>query len=436
MLASMQQITTLTAVFLTTILPTVASESNLAWPYRNGPGMDGHVPPEHAKGLPVEFDESVGTNLKWKVPLEGLGHSTAVIGQGRVWLTAATEDGTRQFIYGLDAATGEILHHKLLSENANPEPLNNNVNTYASPSCVLEDGAVYVHFGSYLTARLDAETAEVIWERRDIKGRHFRGPGSSPVIFNDLIILTFDCIDAQFLIALNKQTGETVWKTERSTDYGDLDENGQPKREGDLRKAYSTPGLVDVAGRTQVVSMGSRAGFGYDALTGEEVWGIRHDDFNAAAPPVFYNGMAIVNTGSRGANLIAVRLDETTRGDVTETHIKWNREKGQSRLAAPLLVDGHIFMITDTGVANCLNADTGEEIWKARLGGTHVASPITANGKIYFFSEEGEVTVIRASDTFEVVAKNRLNEGTRASLAAAHGRLYLRTFHHIYCIGQ
>ena len=424
------------AMLIVAIVPAWSADATISWPFRSGPTLNGHVSTADAAGLPTEFNEASGKNVKWKIKLEEFGHSTAIIGGGKVWLTAATNDGTKQYVYCLDAETGKVLHHKLLFENAEPEPLNNTINTYASPSCALEDDAVYVHFGSYGTAKLNPETAEVIWKRRDIKCRHYRGPGSSPIIFQDLLILTFDGVDAQFLTALNKTTGKTVWRTERSTDYGDLDEDGKPKREGDLRKGYSTPALVKVDGRTQVVSVGSRAGFGYDALTGKEIWGFRHDDFNAAAPPVFYKNFAIVNTGSSQANLKAIRLDETTTGDITDTHIEWDREKGNSRLAAPLLIGNRVFMITDKGVANCVDADTSEEIWKDRVGGTHVASPVTANGLIYFCSEEGDTTIIKASDKFEIVSKNTLAEGMRASPAVANGRLYLRTFGHLYCIGQ
>lgn len=412
------------------------ADNRISWPVRSGPTLNGHVAEADANGLPTSFDEKAGENIKWKISLDGFGHSTPIIGNGRIWLTSATEDGKKQFVYSIDSETGNVIHHKLLHENDDPEILNNKINTYASPSCVLENDAVYTHFGTYGTARLNPETAEVVWERRDIQCRHFRGPGSSPIVFEDVLILTFDGIDAQFLMGLDKHTGKTIWRTDRSTDYGDLDESGQPKREGDLRKAYSTPALVEVNGRTHVVSVGSRAGFAYDALTGKEIWGIRHDDFNAASPPSFFKNLAILNTGSRGANLMAVELNETTTGDVTESHVKWNRPKGNSRLASPLLIGERIYMITDTGVANCVDANTGEEVWKGRVGGTHVASPLTANGNIYFFSEEGELTVIKASDSFEVVAKSTLAEGGRASLSAGMGRLYIRTFSHLYCIGQ
>lgn len=401
-----------------------------------GPTLNSLVSEEDSQGLPTEWSEEPGTNIAWKLDLEGFGHSAAVIGYGRIWLTAATKDGKQQFIYGIDQKTGEVLHHKLLYENPEPEPLMNAVNTYASPSCALEEDAVYVHFGTYGTAKLDPKTAEIIWNRKDIKCRHFRGPGSSPIIWKDHLILSFDGIDAQFVMALNKHTGETVWRTDRTTDYGDLDENGKPKLDGDLRKAYSTPAYVDVNGQTHLISIGSRAAFAYDALTGEELWMIRHDDFNASSPPLFFENYAILNTGSRGSNLLSIRLDDSTRGDVSESHVVWNRDKGNSDLSAPILVGNRIFSVLNNGVVNCVDVKTGEEIWKDRIEGTFTASPISANGLVYFCNEEGDTYVIKAADSFELLAKNHLAEGMRASPSAADGRIFLRTFTHLYAIGQ
>ena len=419
-----------------TCLPRSTADDNLPWPYRNGPTQDSFVDGDNAKGLPTEFDVSTGKHVRWRTPLEHLGNSTPVIGGGRVWFTSATEDGKKQWVYCVDAASGNVIHYKLLFENESPESLNNDINTYASPSCVLENDAVYVHFGEYGTARLNPKNAEVEWQRRDLKCRHYRGPGSSPVIFEDLLILTFDGVSQQYLTALNKHTGESIWRTDRTTDYGDLDENGEPKREGDLRKAYGTPGLLQVGDRTQVVSIGSRAAFGYDALTGKELWTIRHSNFNAATPPAFFENLVIINTGDRKAHMLAVEVDESTTGDVTDTKIRWDREKGNSRLATPLLIDGRVYMVTDTGVAICLDAKTGNELWKGRIGGDHVASPIYANGLIYCFSVEGDMIVIRPGDKFELISKSRLPSGMRASPAVANGKLYVRTFEHLYCIGE
>lgn len=412
-----------------------AADGRLSWPAKTGPTFDGNAAEHDARNLPVKWDEATGENIAWKVPLRGQGHSTPVIGNGRIWFTAATEDGTHQFVYCIDQQTGDILHHKLLFSNENPEPLGNDLNTYASPSCVLEPDAVYVHFGSYGTARLDTRTADVVWQRRDIQCRHFRGPGSSPVIFENLLILTFDGIDQQFLMALDKQTGETVWRTDRTTDFHDLQPDGKPIRDGDFRKAFGTPGLIEVAGRTQVVSIGSRAAFGYDARTGKEIWTIRHEDYNAAVRPLFFNGWTILNTGSRTSDLIALRLDETTKGDVTDSHVVWMRSTGNPRIPYPVLFDEKLFMVTDNGVATCLDAKTGAELWKQRLGGNFVASPVIANGNVYFCNDRGVATVVKAGAKYELVSRNRLADEVRASPAVASGSLYFRGASALYKIG-
>ena len=431
--AALTRLVGLAACILILAPATHASEA-FPWPTKTGPHRNGNADPEHAKGVPVSWDEETGENIAWRIAIEGTGHSTPVIGEGRIWLTSATEDGTRQFVYCIDVQSGSVIHHKLLFENANPEPLGNVINTYASPTCVLDGDAVYVHFGTYGTARLDAETADVVWQRRDINVRHFRGPGSSPVVVDGLVILSFDGIDKQFLTALDAETGDTVWTTPRTTDFKDLDETGQPTREGDLRKAYSTPAIMEVAGRKQVVSVGSRAAFGYDLLTGKELWTIEHDDYNAGTRPLPYGETVIINTGSRNANLLRLRMDSSTRGNVTKSHELWNRPTGNSELPFPVLHGDRIYFVTDNGVATCIDALAGEEIWKKRIGGDYTASPIVANGLVYFFDDQGKATIVRATDEYEVVAVNRLNEGMRSSPAIAYGALYLRSFDHLYKI--
>lgn len=411
------------------------ASADLSWPRRNGPFQNGCAAERDGRGVPVEWDEASGKYIAWKVDLEGLGHSTPVIGNGRLWFTAATPDGKKQYVYALDARTGRVVHHKLVFENAAPESLWNKVNTYASPSCVLEDDAVYVHFGSYGTARLDPQTAEFVWQRRDLPCRHFRGPGSSPVVWRDLIILTFDGIDQQYVTALDKHTGKTVWRTDRSTDFHDLGPDGKPKAEGDIRKGYGTPTTMEVAGRTQLISVGSRAAFGYDAATGREIWTITHGDFNAAAPPLIYKNLAIIDTGSGGENLMAVRVDDSTRGNVDATHVVWNRKKGNARLSAPVLEGDHVWMLTDNGVIFAVDAKTGEQLAGVRLGGTFVSSPVIVGNHLYACDQEGTTTVVRTSLPPRVVAKNRLQEGMRASPAVAAGAIYLRTYHSLYKIG-
>jgi len=405
------------------------------WPNRFGPSSDSLVPATDATEIPTTWNETTSNNVLWKKELEGHGHATPLIRNGRVWLTSATVDGKRQYLDCFNVETGQQLHHRLVFENPNPEPLGNDTNNYAAPTGVLTDDSIFVHFGSYGTARIDLSTLETVWERRDIECRHFRGPGSSPVLHNGRLVLTFDGIDVQFVTALDAETGETVWRTDRTTDYGDLNEDGKPIRDGDLRKAYSTPGIANVGGRTQVISCGANAAFAYDFRTGREIWTIRHHGRNAAAPPAFFEGLAILNTGATNASLVGIKLNESTQGDVTESHIAWNRDKANSRMAAPVLYNGRVFMVTHAGVGVCVDAASGKELRKIRLGGTFISTPIIANGLLYAANDDATVFVMRADESMEIIAKNKLTEGMRASLAAAGGRLYLRTSKHLYCIG-
>ncbi|MEP4680264.1 MAG: PQQ-binding-like beta-propeller repeat protein, partial [Rhodopirellula bahusiensis] len=205
------------AVFLAS-LTNAAPRGFAQWPDRHGPNLNGVVADADAEQLPIHWTDT--KNVAWKAPLHDEGHSTPVISDGKVWLTTATKDGKQQFVIAIDEQTGEILHDKLLFENEEVEELGGarGFNNYAAPSCVLGPGAVYVHFGTYGTAKLDAKTAEVIWQRRDLPCQHFRGPGSSPVLYDDKLVLTFDGVDQQYTTALDAETGKTLWRTDRSTD--------------------------------------------------------------------------------------------------------------------------------------------------------------------------------------------------------------------------
>jgi len=409
------------------------------WPDRHGPTLDGHVPLEHAKDLPLSWTET--ENRAWSTPLHDEGHSSPVIADSKVWLTAASEDGRKQYVIAIDANDGTVLHDQLLFENEEVESLGGAVgfNNYAAPTCVLGDGSVFVHFGSYGTARLDAETATVLWQRRDLECRHYRGPGSSPVLVEGRLILTFDGVDQQYTVALDADTGETLWRTDRSTDYGDLDESGKPKREGDLRKAYGTPGIAEVNGRKQILSVGSRAMQSYDLETGKELWTVRHGEYNAAIRPLWLpeQKLVILNTGSRGSRLIAVRLDETTTGDVTDTHVVWSRDKGNPRFAKAVYHDGSLFQCTDNGVLACIDVATGDEIWRGRIRGNYRSSPILAGERLYFFSEEGRCSVLKAGDEFEEIAVSEIDEmGTTACPAVSEGAIFVRGKSHLFKIAK
>lgn len=403
------------------------------WPEFRGPTGDGHVsaaPGAAAPDLPLKWSET--ENVKWRTEIPHRGWSTPVVMDGQVWLTTATEEGSDFFAICVDAETGKIRLNEKLFHADRPEPLGNAVNGYASPSPAIEPGRVYVHFGSYGTACLDTGTGKVLWDRRDLPCRHYRGPGSSPVLFEDLLILTMDGVDAQYVVALDKKTGRTVWKTDRTAEWNDLDADGKPYREGDMRKAFSTPLIVDVDGKPMMISTGAKAAYGYDPRTGKEIWKVHHAAYSCAARPLFTQGLAIIAIGFPKPEMWAVRVDGT--GDVTDTRVAWKLERNVPRTPSSILAGDLLYMPSDDGMVTCLEAETGKEVWRERLGGNFIASPIFAAGRLHFFNQQGKATVLKAGRTFEVLGTNTLEAGFMASPAVSGNALFLRTKTRLYRI--
>jgi outer membrane protein assembly factor BamB len=403
------------------------------WPEFRGPWGDGHVSaPGDTRpiGLPLHWSET--NNVKWKTEIPYRGWSAPVVMGGQVWLTTATEDGHDFFAICVDATTGKVRFNEKVFHTDNPEPLGNgaSMNCYATPSPVIEAGRLYVHFGSFGTACLDTGTGKVLWKRDDLRCRHYRGPSSSPVAFENLLILTFDGADLQYVVALDKQTGKTVWKTDRSAAWNDENVPGQMARDGDLRKAHSTPLIVNDAGKAQLLSTGAKAAYGYDPRTGRELWKVHHNDYSAAPRPLFDRGVAFLVTGHSMRELWAVKTDG--QGDVTDTGVVWKFNSHVGKYASPLLVDGLIYTAAEETYVTCLDAATGQAVWAERIGGKYAASPVYADGRLYFFSQEGRTTVLKPGRTFEVLATNTLADGFMASPAVSGKAFFLRTRTHLY----
>jgi outer membrane protein assembly factor BamB len=406
------------------------------WPEFRGPLGNGIVtqPGEAPRGLPLQWSET--ENVKWKTAIHDKGWSTPVVLGGQVWMTTATPEGNDFFAVCVDAETGKILFDQKLFHSDNPEPLGQDVNCYASPSPVIEPGRVWVNFGSYGTACLDTKTFKIIWQRTDLPCRHYRGPGSSLYLWKDLLYLTMDGVDVEYVAALDKVTGKTVWKADRTTTWLDLDDKGQKMREGDFRKAFTTPLVMDVNGVAQIISPSSYAAFAYDALSGREIWKIHHTAYSPAPRPVFGNGISYLITG-RGmkAELLALRPDG--KGDVTDTNIVWKAEgKIIPNESSPLLADGLIYMVSNDGAATCLDAATGAQAWTEKIGGNYLASPIYADGRIYCCNNQGKTTVLKPGRTFEVLATSKLDDGFMSSPAVSGKALFLRTKTTLYRIEQ
>ena len=397
------------------------------WPDWRGPTGDGQVTAVSDTkpiGLPLHWSNT--ENVKWKTEIPYQGWSTPVVFGHQVWLTTATPDGHDFFAISVDTETGQVgLNEKLFHCDA-PEPLGNPMNSYATPSPVLESGRVYVHFGSYGTACLDTATGKTLWQRQDLPCRHYRGPASSPVLFEGTLILTMDGVDQQYLVALDKQTGQTLWKTARSVAWNDENVPGQMARDGDLRKAHSTPLIVTANGKPQMLTVGAKAAYGYDPRTGRELWRVQHNAWSAAPRPLYDQGLAFIVTGFGGkTELLGVRVDG--QGDVTDTHVAWRFDTMVCKTASPVLVNGLIYMVSDDGMVSCLEAASGTRVWRERIGGKYAASPIYGDGRLYFFNQEGKTTVLKPGRTCEILATNSLSGSFMASPAVAGKAFFLRT---------
>ncbi len=406
------------------------------WPQFRGPDGDGH---SDAKGLPVTFGEK--EHVKWKTAIHGKAWSCPVIWGSQIWVTTANETGTELSTVCVDKESGKILHDELLFHVETPQ-FCHEFNSYASPTPVIEEGRVYVTFGSPGTACLDTATAKVLWERRDFVCNHYRGAGSSPILWNDLLIMNFDGSDHQFVVALDKKTGKTVWQTNRSVDYQDLDKDGKPTGEGDFRKAFSTPHVATVDGQPVLFSSGAKAHYGYDPRTGRELWRFEERaQHSASCRPVVGLGMVFFSTGFAKSQMLAVKLPTGLSPKdpphvLEESQLAWRSRRGIPCKPSPLLVGDLLFMIDDSGIASCVDAKTGTDVWRQRISGNYSASPIFAEGRIYACSEEGKVIVLDAGREFKVLAENRLEDGFMASPAVSGKALYLRSRKNLYRVEE
>lgn len=417
------------------LLPLFLITTALAdWPAFRGPDNDGIYPPRgdgKLHGFPTEWSET--KNIVWKTPVTGRAWSTPVVMDNEVWVTNATPDGKKMYAVCLDKTTGKKIHDLLLFENADPEPLSNHVNGYGSCSPAIDADHVYIHFGSYGTAALDRKTGKKVWERRDLPCQHFRGPGSSVVLHKNLVILSMDGVDVQYLVALNRKTGKNVWKTDRTTDFGDVEADGKIRGGGDFRKAYTTPNFVTLNGVRQLVSPGAKACYGYNADTGKELWKITYKGFSNAAAPVFIgNEMAIINTGLGKAHVLGLRLDDKLAGDVTASHIEWDIFKRMPARSSPVVIGKKIYLVSESGILSQVDAATGEIETYLALKEPFSASGVYADGHLYVSSEEGTTFVVQPGPDMKIIATNKLDDGFMSSPALDDKALYLRTKSHVY----
>lgn len=414
------------------------------WTQFRGPRGDGI---SDATNLPTTWG-GFGT-VTWQTEIPGRGWSSPIVVGDRIWVThgetTALPDSQRErklaaglyrdfaeqfqahsavtlYAAEIDAKSGELLRNLELFTVEQPPPIHGS-NTYATPTPTTDGQRLFCHFGPLGTVAVDLKTGQVVWKQR-FAFDDITGPGSSPLLWKDKLILPCDGVDQQFVVALDKQTGEVAWRTPR------------PKidaTEGKHRRAFSTPLLVTHAGREQVIVPAAQWVCSYDPTSGRELWRVNYGDGHATIPrPVFREGLVYICTGYLKPQLWAIRVDGT--GDVSETHVAWMHDKQVPEISSPVIAGGEIYFVSALGVATCLDAQTGEQRWQYRLGGNFGASPLFADGKLYFTSQEGITTVLRPGRTYAELAKNQLFGQTLASPAIWRDSLLIRADRTLYCI--
>jgi outer membrane protein assembly factor BamB len=339
-----------------------------------------------------------------------------VVQGDRIWLTTATEEGKSLRAISVDRNTGAIVQNvevfRLKSAKlANPK------NSLASPTPIVEGDRVYVHFGAFGTACI-TQSGEIVWKTKLEYDNGQHGTGGSPVLYEDLLIISCDGNDVQFVVALDKLTGKVRWKK---------------SREG--YQAYTTPLIVELAGSPQVISPGAFRAISYDPRNGKELWQVTYGEgFSNVPRPVYGDGLVFICTGFQEPSLLAVRVDG--KGDVTKSKVQWKLDRGVPLTPSPLLVGSELYMVTDNGIVTCVDAKTGKEYWRARVGGNHSASPIYADGRIYFLNEEGESVVLAPGQQLKHLATNQLDGRTLASMAVSNGSIFIRSDTHLYRISN
>lgn len=399
------------------ILFCYATVSVADWPQFRGPSTQGVTT---AEALPLEWSQK--ENVAWRLPLPGKGWSSPIVVGDTIYVTSAVESDNREGLIdleliGIDAESGRIEKRVQLFTQGEDAPAIHQKNSHASPTPVYDGEALYVHFGHQGTARVDL-AGQVVWRNDGLGYSPVHGNGGSPVVIDDLLIFSRDGAEISEITALNKGTGGVEWRTERDV-------------AADKKFSFATPLVIDVAGQSQLILPGTNVVQSVDPRNGEEIWRVRYDGYSVIPRPIFTEGLVFICTGYNRPSLLAI--DPTGTGDVTESHLRWTASSNIPHTPSLIAYQNGVVMVSDKGIASCLEAATGKEIWRDRIGGNFSASPLLAGSTLYLLSEEGVCTVLDISQSSpRVVQENKLGERALASPAVIDSDLLVRTEQALY----
>lgn len=392
------------------------------WFEFRGPTGQGH---STGKALPIEWSPT--EHVIWKTNIPGVGWSSPIVVRNKVYVTTAVSEESETSpdqslrLVCLDLDSGEILWNKeVFHQTKETAQRIHRKNSHASPTPISDGKVIYVHFGTHGTACLSLD-GKVLWKTNELKYQMQHGNGGSPIIVDDKLVIICDGRGSNFIVALDRNTGKIVWKTERNVT-------------GRKKFSFATPLLITVNGKKQIVAPGTDVISGHSPEDGKEIWHLDYTGYSVIPRPIYSHGLIFVTTSYDRPSLLAIRPDG--KGDVTDTHLAWSNKSQIPHTPSLLVVGDNLYTISDKGIAQCFDAKTGKLIWKERVGGNFSASPLHANGKIYFQSEEGETTVIEAGKNYKELGRNHLNEPTLASYAVAGDTLLIRTKTQLYRIGK
>lgn len=402
------------ALSLLTVLALANPSRAENWPGWRGPHGNGVSDESSA---PLEWSPDSG--VRWIAELPGMGVSTPIVWDDRVLVTSSSGHQHRNLnLICLDRRDGTILWHRRFFGSA-PTRYFEGRSSMATPTPVTDGRHLWAFFGTGDLFCLDLD-GDLVWTRSLVQEydrfQNRFGMSSSPLLVDEMVVLQCDHWGQSYLLAMEKATGKTVWKTDREENL-----------------SWTTPLVTDVAGRTEIVVPGTLRVRSYDPATGRQLWMVEGLTRDMVPTPVAGDGMIYVTCGPGGASY-AIRAGGS--GNITESHVAWRNPRGAPFVPSPIYVDGRYYLIDDKGIATCLDGKSGERIHQRRLGTAFTASPVAAAGRLYFIDEQGATAVLSADENFEVLARNELGENINvlSSPALAHGELFIRSMSHLYCI--
>lgn len=385
------------------------------WPWWRGPNQDNIA--AAPQDPPVRWNAT--ENVVWRADVPGRGHGSPCLWRDRIFLPTADEKAQVQYVLCYDRRNGRRLWQSEIHRGGFVRKNAKNSHASSTPAC---DGHyVFMPFvvggGIWLTAL--GFDGRIAWQKRLGDFRSMHGFAASPLLYRSLVVIVADSLKGSFIAAVHRRTGEIVWRVNRPS-----------YRLG----TYASPAVGHIAGRDQLLIQGPYRIYSYDPATGDLLWTCEGPNESTASSVSFDDEFVYASAGFPKRNLLCVRADG--RGDVTKTRVVWARKGKTAYVPSLLLAGGLLYMVEDEGRAICFEAKSGQEVWQARLSGNFSSSPVLAGGHIYVVNERGVAYVLKAGRKFGLVAENDLADGGYATPVICAGRIYLRTLHHLYCLGE